>query len=211
MNYKGRILGFFIGLCQAIAWGTEHYISKEEISVFGLIPLIGYSLLGWWFGKQYDKAKFFSEKDALTKIYNRRFINKVFPKLKSLMERRNKKLAVFIIDINNFKKINDTYGHKAGDKVLTDISKLLLENTRNTDFVARWGGDEFLIVSPDIGDNGTAKVINRIEIKLEELPITKEWNFGISIGEAIYPDEAKDLEELIHTADKKMYQIKFAK
>lgn len=193
-------------IVSSVGLNVYEYVTEGALDSAHLIAGTLYGIAGWWVGGQYDKAKFYSEKDALTKAYNRRFIDKVFPKIRSLMERQRKKLAVFIIDINDFKKINDTYGHKAGDQVLMHISNVLAQNTRKTDFIARWGGDEFLILAPDIGDNGDQIVLERIEAKLQDLP--EHWNVGISVGVAIFPDEAASLDELIQVADQKMYGSK---
>lgn len=94
---------------------------------------------------QYDKAKYFSEKDTLTGVYNRRFVEAIFPKLLAQVERKNEQLSLSIVDCNDFKPINDTYGHKIGDEVLITLSSLLAGEIRKSDIVARWGGDEFLI------------------------------------------------------------------
>ncbi|WP_186445686.1 GGDEF domain-containing protein [Paenibacillus cremeus] len=205
-RYRGRLVGTAFGLVQSVVWIV---LVLGYLSVRVVIAACLFMVLGWVLGQQYDKVKYYSEKDALTKLYNRRFIARVFPKLKSLMDRRQKKLGLFVVDVDQFKKINDMYGHVIGDKVLTELSNLLLANVRNTDFVARWGGDEFVIVSPDIGVDGADKVITRMKEKLEALRRANDWTLSVSIGSAIYPDEADTLEALIHEADQKMYQIKF--
>lgn len=208
MNYRGRIAGSLYGMLQSALWMAIGYPE----TVLNRYPALGATCLfaaaGWWLGRSYDRAKFQAEKDALTKLYNRRFINTVFPKLRSLADRRQKKLGVLIIDINRFKQVNDTYGHKTGDQVLVELSRLLTDNMRSSDFVARWGGDEFVVLAPDMSADSMEAVAGRIKAKLQELPSLKKWRVGISLGTALYPDDAASLEELVHRADQRMYQFK---
>ena len=102
--------------------------------------------MGFWAGLQFDKARFLSERDLLTGMYNRRFVTNTFKQLASLVDRTNSQLFVLLIDCDNFKSINDCYGHNKGDQVLKKIGETLIETTRKSDIVARWGGDEFLIM-----------------------------------------------------------------
>lgn len=165
--------------------------------------------LAWWFGKQYDKEKFLSEKDALTGVYNRRYCDKTIHKLLHEAKLKSEQLGIFIIDIDNFKGINDTYGHCVGDLVLKDISKLLMSITRKSDTVFRWGGDEFLLLTPNMDRDGAKKTIERIN-KSINVGVQKATNvnFSISAGFAIYPEDGHTFDELLSIADKKMYQIK---
>lgn len=170
--------------------------------------LIITTLIVWWLGKQYDRAKFYSEKDYLTGLYNRRFIDEIFTKIISSVDRKNEQLTVTILDCNNFKQINDTYGHKTGDLVLKNISSLLLNCVRNSDIIARWGGDEFIIISPYTDRSGTEVMLCRIEKELLELSQETEKEISVTAGIAVYPIDSKDLDDLIKMADVNMYSLK---
>jgi len=162
-----------------------------------------------FFGKQYDKAKYYAEKDTLTGAYNRRFLLRIFPKLLAMVDRNNEQLSLLLVDVNDFKKINDTYGHSTGDKVLQSISRVLQTTTRQSDIVVRWGGDEFLIITPYVDKNSSLSLIKRIESKLDTVSdIDLNIDIFITTGVATYPENGKNLDDLIRIADEKMYTFK---
>lgn len=219
MKYTGRIVLASISLSLISMWHLMNYINEPRDYIgyvlingniiYEIVYILIVFLISWLFGKQYDKAKFFAEKDVLTDVYNRRFILRIFPKLLAMVDRKRERLSLLIIDVNDFKKINDTYGHAIGDKVLQRISLILKATTRQSDIVARWGGDEFIIVAPFTDKSASLSMIKRIESELNELS-TKELNIEIStsIGIAVYPNNGNDLDDLIKGADQKMYRFK---
>ncbi|GIM46263.1 hypothetical protein DNHGIG_18120 [Collibacillus ludicampi] len=143
----------------------------------------------------------------MTELYNRRFVYKTFPKILAKAKKRNQRIQVFIVDVDDFKKINDSFGHEIGDSVLQSISTALLQNTRKTDIVARWGGDEFLII---LSCDDSLPFIERIEENLQKISNEIRRNISISIGNSIYPDNGGSLDDLIKNADKDMYKLKFS-
>lgn len=208
VKYTGRmIITMFIIISYFVMW----YIVNEPPSYFYLFASIFFCIIGWKLGKQYDKAKFLSEKDVLTNVFNRRFVEKVTPKLMALAKRSNKKLGVSVIDVDNFKSINDTYGHDMGDVVLRSITKALVNATRDSDTIARWGGDEILIISPLIDLTYPDLIFQRVENELKEISKEIDLYISVSIGTALYPDDGKSLNDLIKIADRNMYKFKFSK
>lgn len=178
------------------------------------MDLLGYPLffsISYWCGKKYDKATFFSEKDILTNLYNRRFVIHSFDKIIALADRTNSKLFVLVIDCDNFKDINDLNGHAKGDIVLTSIGKILVSSTRNSDIVARWGGDEFLVIGHYKEEAGLETVVERLESELKILSNQLKMPVIVSIGSAIFPDHNTNLIELIKIADQNMYNNKWMK
>lgn len=182
--------------------------------------------------KTYLKVKELSLHDQLSGLKNRRFLEEViYPEANQFMnsylmqqsneEKRvvqsNNIYAIFMIDIDHFKKINDTYGHKAGDMVLMQISKILKENTRDDDFIVRWGGEEFLIVyrsfSPEylsIKAEQIRKSVNTFEFVIGD---NKTINITCSLGCITYPlvpatDDYIKLETCIALADAGLYYAK---
>lgn len=208
MNYTGRIIITMVVL--AIMATVRIYgnlylnYSLLNIPYLGIVAI----LICWWLGRQYDKVKFYSEKDALTELHNRRFVIQIIPKLLSKMDKRNHRLTLFLIDVDNFKIINDTYGHEMGDKVLQSISRTLLSITTKKDIVARWAGDEFLIITPFSDDKMSKAFLEKIKNGLKNVSGEIKVDVSVSIGTANYPDEAKTLNALLHSADHEMYAMK---
>jgi diguanylate cyclase (GGDEF)-like protein len=209
MKYTGRIVGVILVVVIGILMTTIHFLKYGKIDNADIIVSIIMAFIVWFFiGRQYDRFKFLSEKDFLTEVYNRRFVYRTFKKLLSKIDMSKEKLSIFVVDIDKFKSINDTYGHEMGDQVLQRISNTLLNNTRKIDVVARWGGDEFLIIIPYTDQIRAEGIIKRIERELQELSKQMETDITVSIGTAIYPTDARTLDDLIRVADKNMYKVK---
>lgn len=208
VKYTGRIaITIFVIVSYLAMWG----IGNQPISSFRLVALVFFCIMGWWLGKQYDMAKFYAEKDVLTNVYNRRVVEIITPKLLALAERNKKQLAVFIIDIDNFKLINDSYGHDFGDKILKGVSDTLVKSTRKSDIVIRWGGDEILIIAPFINIKSSKLIIQRIENELKKFSQQMGVKVSLSIGTAHYPDDGTSIHEIIKVADRNMYKLKISK
>jgi len=145
--------------------------------------------------------------DELTGIYNRRFL---YYWVDNEIKRANRfatKFGIIIIDLDNFREINNNYGHLEGDKVLIEFSNFLKATVREVDNVIRYGGDEFIVLVPNTDTHGIMELAQRI---LANLNITEIANHKIhcSIGCAIYPDDGTNVETLISQADRLMYQAK---
>ncbi len=148
--------------------------------------------------------------DPLTGLPNRVLVTEQLQHDIAHAERTKTKLAVFIMDLNNFKEVNDTLGHPEGDRLLINVSQRLLKAIRDSDTVGRLGGDEFAMVLPDINEHDAVKVANKI---LEELLPSFALDdhtikVGASIGIAIYPDHGVDHTSLVRLADVAMYEAK---
>jgi len=138
--------------------------------------------------------------DTLTSLYNRyEFYNK-------LKKFKNKKFCLGFIDLDNFKYVNDTFGHDRGDDILIHTAMILRENLKGKDLAGRIGGDEFLVAISDCDEKCAKIVLENIEDRIKE--IFKEYEVSASIGGVIYPDVTDDFEELVKIADKVMYEVK---
>jgi diguanylate cyclase (GGDEF)-like protein len=146
----------------------------------------------WWMGRHYDKVKYLTIIDELTGVYNRRYLTDHFNKIASGT------FSLSLVDINDFKHINDTYGHHMGDLVLQHISSILGTLVEQKDFVVRLGGDEFLVISRTV----------YLQSQRMEFEIDVSFPVSASVGTAMYPYHGTTLNELINIADKNMYQIK---
>jgi diguanylate cyclase (GGDEF)-like protein len=150
--------------------------------------------------------------DDLTSLFNRRYF---FDRLERELETSNafkRPLSVILIDLDNMKSVNDSYGHRVGDDLLRNFGQFLLEQTRGSDVPARIGGDEFAIILPDTPITEATKLQDRIQEKLEKTALidTNEMTLqaSASLGCAGYPETATTVDELIQQADSAMYTAK---
>lgn len=152
------------------------------------------------------------ERDALTELYNRRCANQRLKKMMKKAENTGTRFCLAIADIDFFKKVNDTYGHEVGDKVLIAVAKALKASMTGKGFVARWGGEEFLIVFDETEyEAGMDKLklfmenVRKLQIPDErfEMPIQVTMTFGIAAGGA-----ENDIDSLLRTADERLYKGK---
>lgn len=160
--------------------------------------------------RQKKQLKFLSEHDPLTNLPNRRLFAEMAKQYLALAKRRNSFLSILYLDLDRFKKVNDTLGHDAGDLVLKKITQRLKSCLREGDLVARLGGDEFVFALPDTDAENAAKVAKRI-IEVIEKPINikgKSVKISGSIGVAVFPDDGENIEQLLKQADMNMYRDK---
>lgn len=151
--------------------------------------------------------------DALTGLPNRMAYNQHLNKALKLANRSKLRVALMFIDLDRFKPINDTHGHDAGDHVLVTISTRLLKSLRETDFIARIGGDEFVIIIEQITTLDEVKIVAKKILALIQDPIEfngHDCSVGASIGVSLFPDHATDEDTLTQNADKAMYAAKEA-
>jgi len=161
--------------------------------------------------KEQEQLFKLSTKDALSGLYNRLSLMEKVEWLISKGERNHEEFALLFLDLDDFKNINDTQGHDFGDKVLRHVSQVLLESVRENDIVSRLGGDEFIIILPELHDHKTVvEVINRIQKKLAEPIIFENFSYSVtvSIGITIYPKDGHDASTLLKHADIAMYKAK---
>ena len=149
--------------------------------------------------------------DTLTNLPNRSFINHRIKQGLRVAKRNNQNLAVLFIDLDDFKKINDTIGHKEGDRFLVTISKRIKETVREIDTVGRLGGDEFIIVAEDFKNSSEIEFIYQRILDLFNEPFTikgNHYSISCSIGISTFPKDGNTPEELIRKADMAMYEAK---
>lgn len=148
--------------------------------------------------------------DALTRTRNRRGITIAALEAMAHAERYSHPLSVAMVDIDHFKEVNDTYGHKAGDRVLEGVAAILVEYLRMPDKVGRYGGEEFLLVFPETGLDQTNKIAERIRAAVSNAEFDageRKIKLTISIGATLF-ERGEDLEQLLSRADQALYRAK---
>ena len=146
--------------------------------------------------------------DSLTGLYVRRYFMVKLQEEIHRAERYNKHLSVVMADLDRFKRINDTYGHEAGDRALKTISRFLQKNIRDVDAIARYGGEEFVMLIPDADKESAFCLAERLRAKLAKVKLEDLPPITISLGIATYPLDGTDIEVLIRKADAAMYAAK---
>jgi diguanylate cyclase (GGDEF)-like protein/PAS domain S-box-containing protein len=151
--------------------------------------------------------------DALTDLPNRTLLIDRVGQLMTASNRNRRQFALFFLDLDRFKNINDSMGHEAGDELLKVISRRLVKLLRTTDTVARMGGDEFVLLLPEIDGVGGAAVVAEAVLRSINTPLTllnQEISVSASIGICLFPNDAGDVSEMIRNADAAMYRAKSA-
>lgn len=159
-----------------------------------------------------EELKELSTKDFLTQLYNRRYFSETSSKMLNLSIRNSDKISIILCDIDNFKEINDTYGHGIGDKVIVSLANILKDNSRQTDIIARYGGEEFILLLYNTEIKYTEKIAENIRKIVEKIEIITNKNrlkYTLSLGIAEFNATLdNDLEATINRADKALYKAK---
>ena len=150
--------------------------------------------------------------DPLTRLPNSRALRLQFKKEANRAIREKNQCCVLMMDLDRFKAVNDTFGHQVGDEMLTGVSRIISDEMRSYDFLARYAGDEFVAILPGITEGALEELTSRIVNAVESFSVTvrdqQRADVGVSIGAARYPAEGTSLERLLRIADRRMYKNK---
>jgi len=159
-----------------------------------------------------EKLKLLSLTDPMTKLYNRRHFSSISRHILNLARRDKTQIAVIMIDIDNFKDINDTYGHYFGDEVIISLADELKNQKRDSDIVFRFGGEEFLILLPNTNLEGAEvlaqKIKKTVENKVLHFPSSKALKYTVSFGVSVSREEQEDIQMVLNRADEALYKAK---
>ena len=150
-------------------------------------------------------------KDGLTSVFNHRYFQEALKREFIRAQRYDIPFAVVFIDLDDFKAINDTYGHLVGDTVLVSVAELIIKNVRETDLVARYGGEEFILLLPETDQEGAVACAENIRKNVATMNICdlkEPLNITISAGVALYDEDCQSAQDVVREADAALYQAK---
>lgn len=150
-------------------------------------------------------------RDSLTGLYNRRFLDSALPRELARAERDGKPLAIIMLDLDHFKKVNDQFGHAAGDKVLTALADLLKKGARESDLICRYGGEEFVAIMRNMSADQAVERVESWRKQLEEMLVVSgdfKIRVTLSAGIAVFPDHGRTSDLLVTRADEMLYKSK---
>lgn len=180
--------------------------SGSVILIIGISRMIG-RYVDDYSRKRMEALEVQSYRDALTQMYNRHYADLHFSRLAA--ENPPRSVCVAIVDLDDFKKVNDTYGHDAGDTTLREISRLMRESLRQTDLVIRWGGEEFVLILHDILPEGAHGVLDKVRHRVSEHTIVhNEYRFQVTATIGLAALDMRDLNASLEDCDRKLYEGK---
>lgn len=155
-----------------------------------------------------EKLRTQSLRDPLTGLYNRRYMEDALERFISLAERSGTATSVVMIDLDNFKRLNDEHGHAKGDAVLRDVAGQLVGALRPSDVVARYGGEELMVILPDCGIEGAKSKVEMLRLRVESLSEVHGVPISASFGIAAIPETSTSAADLVPMADAALYEAK---
>lgn len=204
-----------VGMLIAVIWTVAEYwaaypdypLDAFILNVFA--RSVTFTVIGRVVAKLWREREF-ARKDALTDLANRLEFFDRFEAEQLRSERSGLPYSVLFIDIDHFKKLNDQQGHHIGDDALKAVAKVLRDNSRQVDTIARFGGDEFVLLIPETDEHSCGVLARRILAAAEKTFQGQGWQISLSIGHATESGRKRDIDEILREADKKMYSIKKA-
>ena len=215
--YGSRAMGMMISTVAAIVWLVTDNISGREYSHhaivywnatvrFGLFSLIAYLISG--FSQRLKLEKEMADIDSLTGALNSRAFYEQAEKEISRMQRYKHPFTLAYLDLDDFKEVNDQFGHTVGDELLQTVVTTIMNLIRKTDFMARLGGDEFAIFLVETGSDAAEKALRKIRQNVSQKMTEAGWPVTLSIGMVSYEAAPANVKEMIKLADSVMYSVK---
>jgi diguanylate cyclase (GGDEF)-like protein len=185
-------------------YSTLHYWNVFIEFVFLMIMSLLFSALK----KNLDEEHTLARIDPLTGAFNRRSFFEFAESEINRSRRHKHPFAVAYIDLDNFKEINDSFGHHIGDEVLVSVVTAIKSNIRDYEIISRFGGDEFVILLPETDEEAALSFLSKIHSLLQQTMDKNQWQIGISIGSIIYITAPPGVDEIIRRTDELMYSVK---
>jgi diguanylate cyclase (GGDEF)-like protein len=205
LNSRGRSIG-------VLAMGAQRGEAYDEKAVARLQPVADSVAVALENVKLFQKTKEMSITDEVTPLYNFRFFHQILDRELKLVDRYRSVLSLVFVDLDRFKPINDQHGHLRGSRVLREVGFLLRAAVRETDYPARYGGDEFVVILPQTDRAAAHMLAEKLRRLVEGHTFLQEEGInariGCSLGIATYPTEVASKEALVRLADQRMYSDK---
>jgi diguanylate cyclase (GGDEF)-like protein len=209
LSSRGRRIGALVALDRVASTREPRLVPSLLLAVRRLLEPAAVALDN---SLALKRAEALSVTDDLTHCYNSRYLNLVLRRETKRASRNGRPLSLLFIDLDGFKGINDRHGHLFGSRALIEAAAVISASARETDVVSRFGGDEFAVVLPDTGGEGAFAVGARVRERIAAHTFLAGDGLNIhltaSVGVATLPDAAASADELMHAADKAMYQVK---
>jgi diguanylate cyclase (GGDEF)-like protein len=207
LECRGQVVGALVGLDRMAASREPAFAAATLSALLRALEPGGIALDN---AIRVQRAEALSVTDDLTQLYNSRYLTQVLRRETKRASRSGRPLSLLFIDLDGFKSINDTFGHLYGSRALVEAGALIRQCARETDVVARFGGDEFALILPDTGSEGAAAVGERIRERVNAHKFLPglDIHLTVSVGVATLPDVAASAEGLVQAADEAMYHVK---
>ena len=206
---RGKVIGALVALDPVASSGT---LALDPSLVLAIRRLLEPAAIALDNAVSLQRAEAQSVTDDLTGLSNSRYLNAALRREAKRASRSGRPLSLLFLDLDGFKQVNDTHGHQAGSRTLAEAAGVIRGCARETDVVARFGGDEFSLILPDTSQDGAVSVAMRIRERLRAACYLTSEGLSIrltaSIGVATLPDVAASAEELLKAADTAMYRVK---
>ena len=208
ISYNDTHIGYLISYKKDDTIKLFNTIFLQNLLFSNLLVIIFLAFIYYFLHVRY-RFEEMAVTDKLTGLFNRHKLYEIADHEVTRSKRTGEPFSIIIFDIDHFKKINDTYGHDVGDYVLAAVAKLVQKHIRKYDYLFRWGGEEFVILSPHTDSKGAYKLAEKIRRLIESFEFEKVGHISVSLGVSqFYPETDENIESVIKRADNALYQSK---
>ncbi|SDN84678.1 GGDEF domain-containing protein [Phyllobacterium sp. OV277] len=197
----GAALVYSLMVTAYLRWFKDEPQNERRASLRGVFETLTYR-------EKYERLLEETGRDSLTGARDRRSLTSEGPRLFAEARKEGSTFSLIAIDLDDFKSINDTYGHQTGDMVLQQTARKMLANTRKTDHFYRYGGEEFIGICQGLSSQGSSALAERLRTAVEASPYQNVKNVTISIGVANFPGDGENFDQLFAKADERLYRAK---
>jgi diguanylate cyclase (GGDEF)-like protein len=213
----GRKSGYVVASASGVSYFLTEYLSthfdgRERLALLNaVVRLCGFLFVAYFVSelrRSHEQERELARTDDLTGAVNRRSFFEAAQNEINRARRHRHPFSVAYMDVDNFKELNDTMGHAAGDEALRSVARAIRRDVREIDLVARLGGDEFVVLLPETNDEAARVVVSRVRANLDALAAREGWRVTFSIGVVTWTTPPRTVDTMIRQADDAMYEVK---